>query len=81
MTDRIHILQVGAPDPDLRNSPIVEETDEDYPILAQTLPEEPQCYFNGRVFHHNQLVCSGAELLRCIRGVWVQEGSCDPTNP
>ena len=47
MTDRIHVVQVGAPDPELRNSPIVEETDEDYEIAARTLPDDLLCYFNG----------------------------------
>ena len=81
MTDRIHVVQVGAPDPELRNSPIVEETDENYEIAAQTLPDEPLCFFNGHAYRHDQFVCSGSELLRCFRGAWVQEGSCDPTNP
>jgi len=81
MTDRIHAVQVGAPDPELRNSPIVEETDEDYEIAARTLPDEHLCYFNGDSYQHDQFVCSGSELLRCSRGVWLQEGSCDPDNP
>lgn len=81
MTDNIHVTQVGAPDPELRNSPIVEEMDEDFDIAAQSLPEEPLCYFNGQPYGDGQWVCSGAELLRCERGTWVQEGSCDPDNP
>ena len=81
MTDRIHALQVGAPDPELRNSPIVEEGDEDFEVAAQSLAEEPACYFNGRAYRTDQFVCSGSELLRCTRGVWVQEGSCAPDNP
>jgi len=72
MTERIHALQVGAPDPELRNSPIV---------AAQALAEEPLCYFNGHAYRHDQFVCSGSELLRCARGVWLQEGTCDPDNP
>jgi len=81
MTERIHALQVGAPDPELRNSPIVEEAGEDYEVAAQALAEEPLCYFNGRAYRHDQFVCSGSELLRCARGVWLQEGTCDPDNP
>ena len=81
MTDRIHAMQVGAPDPELRNSPIIEETDEDYEIAAQTMPDEPLCYFNGNAYQHEQVVCSGSELLHCRRGVWLREGSCDPDNP
>lgn len=81
MTDRIPAVQVGAPDPELRNSPIYEETDEDFEVAAQTFPEESVCYFNDTAYQHDQYVCSGAELLRCSRGVWLQEGSCDPDNP
>jgi hypothetical protein len=81
MTDRIRAVQVGAPDPELHNSPIVEETDEDYEIAARTLPDQPLCYFNGHGYRHDQFVCSGSELLRCVCGVWVLEGSCDPDNP
>ena len=68
MTERINALQVGAPDPELRNSPIVEEADEDYEVAAQSLSEEPLCYFNGQAYRHDQFVCSGSELLRCTRG-------------
>ncbi len=48
MAERIHVVQVGAPDPELRNSPVVEETAEEYETAVQALPDEPQCYFNGR---------------------------------
>ena len=68
MTDRIHALQVGGPDPELRNSPIVEETDDDYEIAARTFPDEALCYFNGDAYQHDRVV-------------WPQEGSCDPDNP
>ncbi len=38
MAERIHVVQVGAPDPELRNSPVVEETAEEYEIAVQALP-------------------------------------------
>lgn len=81
MPDRIKAVHVGAPDPELRNSPIVEETDEEFDGAAQVLAEELNCYFNGRVYRTDQFVCSGSELLRSALGAWVQEGSCDPGNP
>ena len=72
---------VGAPDPELKNSPIMEELDEDYEVFAQEVEETGVCYFNGTVFHRGDFVCSGSgELLRCERGVWVREGTCDPEN-
>jgi len=81
VAERIHVVQVGAPDPELHNSPVVEETAEEYETAAQALPDQPQCYFNGCRYPQDQLVCSGSELLRCGRGVWIQAGSCDNTNP
>ena len=81
MTDHIHAAQVGAPDPEMRNSPIFAETDEDYESAAQTFPEESLCYINGNTYEHDQVVCSGSELLHCTKGIWLQQGSCDPDNP
>ena len=82
MVDRRRPAQVGAPDPDLRNSPIMEETDEDYEVFAQESDELPGCYFNGVSYKIGDYVCSGSgELLRCEQGVWLREGTCDPENP
>lgn len=81
MKDHINALQVGSPDPDLRNSPIVEETDYDYVEQGQQLQEAPVCYFNGSIFQDGHYVCSGSELLKCTRGSWLRMGSCDPDNP
>lgn len=73
---------VGAPDPELKNSPIMEETDEEFEVLGQETEELPECYFNGVVYRHGQFVCSGSgELLRCEKGIWAREGTCDPENP
>ena len=73
--------QVGAPDPEARTSPIVEETDEDYEVAAQEIEELPTCYYNNQVFKDGAYVCSGsAELLQCKGGLWVREGTCDPEN-
>jgi len=33
---------VGAPDPELRNSPVVEDTDEEFEIYALEYPERPK---------------------------------------
>jgi hypothetical protein len=81
MTERIHAPQVGAPDPDLKNSPIALETDEEFEVIKQEEPGEPVCYFNSKAFKHNTHVCSGDTLLRCDYGIWVRVGGCDPDNP
>lgn len=67
---------VGAPDPELRNSPIFDEsTGEDLDLDLEL--EEGVCYFNNETFEIGTYVCSGNELLRCEgRGVWMREGSC-----
>lgn len=73
---------VGAPDPELKTSPIMEEMDEDYDVLAQEAENTAVCYFNGVAYTRGHYVCTGSgELLRCDGGVWVQVGTCDPDNP
>jgi hypothetical protein len=81
MPERMHVPQVGAPDPELRNSPVVEEVTEGPDDGPVDVAVKPQCYFNGKGYRHGEFVCSGSELLRCEHGVWVMEGSCDPDNP
>ncbi len=81
MAERIPVTHVGAPDPESRNSPIIEETSEEFEVIAQEAPEAPVCWFNGVSFTHASYVCSGDELLVCDHGSWVRMGSCDPDNP
>jgi hypothetical protein len=69
--------QVGAQDPERKNSPIAWETDEDTEALREAVPEEPVCYFNDRAY----AVGTGDALLRCDRGLWVPAGPADPSNP
>jgi hypothetical protein len=73
--------QVGAPDPELRNSPIAEEEDFDTDVVRQQVPGEPVCWFNGSEYPHGTFVASGSLVLKCSYGVWVEAGSADPTNP
>jgi len=76
MPDTHEIPHVGAPDPELKNSPVFDEADDDYLSLDLEL-ESSACYFNGKAYPIGQFVCSGDELLRCEeKGVWVREGSC-----
>jgi hypothetical protein len=71
-----HAPRVGAPDPELKNSPIFDSTDEHDPSLDLEL-ETGVCYFNAQTYDIGSYVCSGSELLRCEgRGVWIREGSC-----
>jgi hypothetical protein len=71
-----HAPKVGAPDPELKNSPIFDSMDFDELSLDLEL-ETGVCYFNAESYAIGSYVCSGDELLRCEeRGVWVREGSC-----
>ena len=76
MPDREKLAHVGAPDPELRTSPIFDDED----IGELSLDEELEsgcCYFNDERFPIGAYACSGNELLRCEeRGVWKREGSC-----
>ncbi|MEN8175270.1 MAG: hypothetical protein ABFS23_05885 [Pseudomonadota bacterium] len=81
MTKKLH-NHVGAPDPTLKNSPILDEDEDIFPGGAGEQDEHPACYFNGVLYPEGDLICSGsAELLRCECGAWVREGSCDQDNP
>ena len=74
MTD--HVTQVGAPDPELKNSPIFDEQEE---ISLDLELEAGACYFNNVAYPIGQFVLSGSELLHCEeRGVWVRRGEMRP---
>ena len=80
MTHHASIPQVGAQDPELPNSPIAEEEDEDTDVIRQQVPGEPFCEFNGARYEHGTYVVSGTRLLQCDRGVWVESAAEDPRN-
>ena len=66
-------LQVGAPDPEHRTSPILSRLDDlGEPSLDSEL-ESGACYFNDRRFAIGDYVRSGDELLHCVEhGVWLK---------
>jgi hypothetical protein len=66
-------VQVGAPDPELRNSPILDRLEDAGELSLDNELEAGVCYFNDRRFAIGDCVRSGDELLRCQeRGVWVK---------
>jgi hypothetical protein len=70
---------VGAPDPDRKTSPILEEYDEDAPILAQEFDDLPMCWYNDETYASGAMVRTGdGSLLRCEKGVWVRQDLPDP---
>jgi hypothetical protein len=69
-------LQVGAPDPERRTSPILDEYEE---LSLDTEIEAAVCYFNDASYSIGSYVRSGSELLHCEeRGVWVRKGEMRP---
>ncbi len=63
--------QVGAPDPELKTSPIIDEYDE---ISLDMELEAGACYFNDIAYSIGQYVRSGDEVLQCQdRGTWVRK--------
>jgi hypothetical protein len=81
MASHSRMRNVGAIDPELQTSPVIEETAEDADVLEQQAPEAPTCWFNGEVFATGELVRSGSVVLECRRGLWVEIGPADPSNP
>ncbi|WP_455198366.1 hypothetical protein [Kaarinaea lacus] len=81
MANEQSAIQVGSPDPELKTSPIIEDTSEDFEFTTQELDDLPVCYFNNTSYASGKYVCSGSgELLHCQKGHWVREGTCDPEN-
>jgi hypothetical protein len=72
--------QVGAPDPELNTSPIIDEAEYDEAAASPDLElEAAACYFNGEAFPIGAYVQSGPEILQCTdRGVWTRKGDKRP---
>ena len=72
--------QVGAPDPELKNSPIIDEAEYDEHAASPDLEiETPVCYFNAEPFPLGSFVRSGDEVLQCTEhGVWLRKGEKRP---
>ena len=81
MAGAVNVPSVGAMDPELRNSPVTQEFDEDAEDVSLQAPVEPVCWFNSRMYSNGAFVRSADIVLRCRYGVWVEAGPSDPTNP
>ena len=70
-----HARQVGAPDPELRNSPIHTDPEQSFELVREQRGDEAAgCYFNGVLYREGEKVLSGSTYLRCERGIWVELG-------
>lgn len=74
ITLTLHVPRVGAPDPERRTSPILDEENENEILPLDRDLEGGACYFNDVRYALGQRVYSGDEVLRCERGVWVHAG-------
>ena len=77
MSEHHNVPHVGAQDPELQNSPIAMEMDEEMEVLRQEVPGEPICHFNGVSYTHGDLVDTAGTLLRCDHGIWVTASTED----
>lgn len=74
-----HVVQVGAPDPERRTSPILDEFEE---LSLDMELEAGACYFNDISYPMGTYVQSGDEVLHCEeRGIWVRKGEQRPDTP
>jgi hypothetical protein len=71
-----HVPDVGAPDPERKTSPILDEYEE---LSLDMELEAPACYFNDVAYRQGEYVRSGSDLLKCEgRGIWVRKGEMRP---
>ena len=75
------IPHVGAQVPEMKNSPIADDTDEEIYVLRQEVEEQPYCYYNNTSYAHGSYVHSGTEVLVCSDGLWVYQSNSDPDKP
>jgi len=67
--------QVGAPDPERRNSPIQSDPEQSFELLREQVGDEAAgCYFNDVQYANGALIMSGSACLRCELGIWVEAG-------
>ena len=77
-----HVPQVGAADPERRNSPIQTDPGQSFELLREQVGDEPAgCYFNDLWYEEGSHVLSGSTYLRCERGIWVDAGTQAPVSP
>ena len=70
----LNVTNVGAPDPELETSPIVDDEMDEF-VHADLEMESAACCFNGETYPIGTYVRSGPDLLCCDRGgVWVRKG-------
>lgn len=71
--------QVGAADPERRNSPIQTDSEQSFELVREQVGDEAACcYFNDQSYAEGRYVLSGSTYLRCEHGIWVEADSNVP---
>jgi hypothetical protein len=74
--------QVGAADPEHRNSPIQTDPEQSFELIREQLGDEAAgCYFNDVLYAEGSCVLCGSTYLRCERGIWREVGTSVPVSP
>jgi hypothetical protein len=74
--------QVGAADPERRNSPVQTDPEQSFELLREQVGDvSAGCYFNDTFYREGSHVLSGTTYLRCEKGIWVEVGSQVPEVP
>ncbi len=77
-----HAPQVGAADPERRNSPLQTDPAQSFELLREQVGDESAgCYFNDVYYGEGSDVLSGSTYLRCQRGIWIEIGTQVPISP
>jgi hypothetical protein len=77
-----HAPQVGAADPERRNSPIQTDPEQSFELMREQIGDETAgCYFNDLLYSEGSYVLSGSTYLRCERGIWVEAGTQTGLSP
>lgn len=72
MMSKEYPIKVGAPLPELENSPIISDIDEEQELIDPEIPEERMCYYSGESYPHGTYIKTGVVVLKCDRGAWVE---------
>lgn len=76
------VPQVGAADPERRNSPIQSDAEQSFELVREQVGDEAAgCYFNDILYAEGSDLLSGSTYLRCERGIWVEAGTPLPLSP
>ena len=68
---------VGAMNPKLKTSPMLEKKAEESYDRGRQVSGDAACLFNGELFATGEFVRSGAVILECRRGLWVEIARAD----